>query len=351
VSLGLAEAAPCASCEAADTVAALVRAHYGLGPPAAAPPACDHDATSPADPAELSAFVDRMRLDFPPPTASPLTPSSPSPSPASDDLAEPEARPDGPVPGHPVDELVVRWAGLLGVDPARFVDDRRAFIEGRLGLGSALRPGDVLRAVLPFLQRRGLLITPLHRVVLVHGGLVGSHTVPVRLPGESLVVVPGDAGPLCAQYVLHEIGHVTEHAGWRRGPLPERFAFDAHRSEGIALLFERLARHDTWWADLGLSDLVDARVVEHLRIENEWTTVLAEVVTGDAAPAQGSWALPADELRRNAPLAGYWAALLDGAAWAARVDERLAERWGELWWRAEEPWEWMVTTNFDGTAL
>lgn len=314
------QASDCASCRTADSVAALVLRSYGLSDDAD-PPACDHEIPSTRE--ELAGLYAAMWADFSSVRERP-TQSGPVPSIAAD-------------PDHELDCIVLEWAAAIGVDHHDYMRRRREFVEGHLGIGATLLPRTVMTRALKRLYELGLLGRGAHRTTLVHGGLVGAHAVPVRLPGRSIVVVPGDAGPLCTQYLMHELGHVLEHSARGRLPLHQRFDFRAARSEGFALVTEALAREPDWWASLGLGPLMPPTLIQHLRFEHRYSLKLAQLVAQDDPPA-ASWSLSIDDIERFRSNIDYWRALLNGSVWADAQLQDLGERFGPRWWRQQEAW-------------
>jgi hypothetical protein len=211
-------------------------------------------------------------------------------------------------------------------------------------------------------RRRGLL-PPAHQVKVLRRPNTPSMVMPVRLPGSSLLSLPTAVTPVTVQYLQHELAHLAEHAlRPADAPLVERWTFDPLRSEGWALLLERLAGSAAFLARLGI-DEETAEVLARFYAEEErfsrglmaadlaLDADLAGCRTSaqalDAASAVAArtgleWAPELLLLRQTRVL--HWRSYLAGYAWRDTVRAELDARFGDgqseddSWADRDEAW-------------
>jgi len=195
-------------------------------------------------------------------------------------------------------------------------------------------------------RRRGLL-PPAHQVKVLRRPNTPSMVMPVRLPGSSLLSLPTAVTPVTVQYLQHELAHLAEHAlRPSDAPLVERWTFDPLRSEGWALLLERLAGSTAFLARLGIDEETAAVLARFHAEEERFSRGLmaadlaldadlagcrtsAEALDAASAVAARTgleWAPELLLLRQTRVL--HWRSYLAGYAWRDTVRAELDARFG-----------------------
>lgn len=272
-------------------------------------------------------------------------------------------------PLRPIGKLARAWGGRLGLRNATAEHNWRWLALGR-GLDVAVPPFPTLMEGLVAAFRDRGLLPPEHRVQVIRRPRMPSLVVPVRVPGRSLlsVPVPSPATPLSPQYFQHELGHLAEHALRPAGaPLYERWRFDPVRSEGWALLFERIMRlHPRWLGSLGFASEDAARLVSFYCEEDEFTEglIAADLALGArlstvatveqardaaaeiAAELEIEWAPEIMLFRQPAML--NWRSYVAAWTWRDAAIEILEQRFGPAW--VEQAATWSAIRSSLGTV-
>lgn len=126
---------------------------------------------------------------------------------------------------------------------------------------------DALHGVSAALQTMGVLPKS-HTVRTISSVPTRAASVPIMIPGQSVLVVHDSGHASALQYIHHELAHVAEH-GCRSTALPltDRWSFDPVLSEGWALLLESLVQDTEWLAVLGVEETCARRLAAFFRAE------------------------------------------------------------------------------------
>ncbi len=245
--------------------------------------------------------------------------------------------------GHATAEYNWRWL-MLG--------------KGLLGPAGATLPGlnELLTRLVGEARGHGLLPAD-HKVKLIRRANTPSMVMPVRLPGFSLLSLPTAVTPVTVQYLQHEIAHLAEHAARpAAASLLERWSFDPLRSEGWALLLERLATSPALLVGLGLDEHTAASVARFLAEEERFSRGLMAAdlaLEGDLSRCRSEadaleaaaavvartglqWAPELLLLRQTRTL--DWRSYLAGYEWRDAVLAELAGRFGAGWVERGDAW-------------
>jgi hypothetical protein len=277
-----------------------------------------------------------------------LEPAPPADTVAQMRVAAPPLAPIGP--------LAARWAEEAGVKDGAAEHQWRWLALGR-GLCAPMPDlADLLRALVRRLREYGLL-SPGHRVQVIRRPNRPSMVMPVRAPGESVLFLPTATSPLSIQYTLHELVHLAEHAlRPPAAPLIERWRFDIVRSEGLALLFERLCQDPRWLEGLGFLAGDARRLARFFREEEAFTRgiIAADVAlderVGAARSLEEALGAAAGIARRleiewspaimlfRLPGVMSWRAYVAAWPWRDAALASLERRFGPAWPEAPAAW-------------
>ncbi|MGW3416831.1 hypothetical protein [Streptomyces phaeochromogenes] len=278
-------------------------------------------------------------------------------------------------PVRDLSEIAAAWArptGLRGSATAEYNWRWLLLGKGVLGPSGGLPGAEVSEALPPLnelitllvgqARRRGLL-PPAHQVKVLRRPNTPSMVMPVRLPGSSLLSLPTAVTPVTVQYLQHELAHLAEHAlRPSDAPLLERWTFDPLRSEGWALLLERLAGSTAFLARLGIDEETAAVLARFHAEEERFSRGLmaadlaldadlagcrtsAEALDAASAVAARTgleWAPELLLLRQTRVL--HWRSYLAGYAWRDTVRAELDARFGtgqsegDGWADRDEAW-------------
>lgn len=215
----------------------------------------------------------------------------------------------------------------------------------RLGVAAALRDAGVLPAR--------------QEIRTISSVPTRASCVPIRIPGESVLVVHDSGHPSALQYIHHELAHAAEH-GCRMPDLSvaQRWSFDPALSEGWALLLESLVQDNEWLALLGISEGSARRLAAFFQAEDVLTRGLIHAraqldrradtakslddLYNAALDVSSGLGIACDPwiLVNGLPNAIQWHAYETGYCWRDAVIEALRQRCGgEPWWNSEESWQ------------
>jgi hypothetical protein len=276
---------------------------------------------------------------------------------------------DATAPLRPIGRIARAWGRAIHLADPTAEHNWRWLALGR-ALDVSVPPFPKLMDGLVAMFRERGLVPPEHRVQVIRRPRMPSLVVPVRVPGRSIlsVPVPAPSTPLSPQYFQHELAHLAEHAlRPADAPLYERWRFDPVRSEGWALLFERVLRlHPRWLVDVGFSREDAKRLATFYREEDEFTegliaadlaldTRLRTLSTIDdarraaieiAAELEIDWAPEIMLFRQPALL--NWRSYVAAWAWRDAMLALLERRFGPEW--VEDATAWSAIRASLGTV-